>query len=96
MNITPIYDHFMHCWFVFAYNQLSLVVGWFEVEQMGNLRFFSPVLREEGAWVVITVIIWIARPCVAYWEDSTKLCYVVHECAMYKPLSPQPCYMTNS
>ena len=30
----------------------SLVVGWFEVELMRNLRFLMSVLCEEGAWVV--------------------------------------------
>jgi len=38
---------------------------------------------------VITVIVWIVRPCVAYWADSAELCYEVYECAICKPLSPQ-------
>jgi len=32
---------------------------------------------EEGVWVVITAIVWIARPCVAY---VAKLNYEVFEC----------------
>jgi len=26
-----------------------------------------------GSWVVITAIMWIARPCVAYWVNSAEL-----------------------
>ena len=74
MNVIPIYDHFMYCWLVYANSKLSLVVRWFEVELMRNLRFLWLVLCAEGAWVVITVIVLIVRSCVAYWADSAKLC----------------------
>jgi len=52
MNIMPIYDHFLYCWFVHVDIEPSLVVGCFEVELMRNLRFLWSVLCEEGAWVV--------------------------------------------
>ena len=39
-------------WFVQVNIEPSLVVGWFKVELMRNLRFLWSVLCEEGAWVV--------------------------------------------
>ena len=48
MNIIPMYDRFLYCWFVHVNIEPSLVVGWFEVELMRNLRFLWSVLCEEG------------------------------------------------
>jgi len=39
MNVTPMYDGFMYYWFVHANIEPSLVVGWFEVELLRDLRF---------------------------------------------------------
>jgi len=39
MNIISIYDHSMYYWFVHVNIELSLVVGWFEVELLIGLRF---------------------------------------------------------
>ena len=66
----------------------SLVVGWFEVELMRNWGSCGRccVRREPGFW--ITTIVWIEKPCMAYWVYSTKLCYEVYECAMCEPLTP--------
>jgi len=33
---------------------------------MSSSRTCGRLLREEGVWVVITTIVWIARPCVAH------------------------------
>jgi len=52
MNVIPIYDRSVYFWFVHVNIKPSLVVGWFEVELMRNLRFLWSVLCEEGAWVV--------------------------------------------
>ena len=52
MNIIPMHDCFLYCWFVHVDIELSLVVGWFEVELMRNLRFLWSVLCEEGVRVV--------------------------------------------
>ena len=46
------YDRFLYCWFVHANIESRLVVGWFEVELMRNLRFFWSMLCEEGVRVV--------------------------------------------
>ena len=40
------------------------------------------VLWEDGVYVCI------AKPCVAHWADSAKLCYEVYECAICKPFPP--------
>ena len=50
---------------------------------MSGSRSYGRLLYEEGVWVVITAIVWIARPCVAYWADSTQLCYEVYQCATW-------------
>jgi len=60
------YDRFVYCWFVHVNIEPSLVGGWFEVELLNGLRFLWSVLCEEEERVVITAIVWIARPCVAY------------------------------
>ena len=52
MNVIPIYDRSMYYWFVHVNIEPSLVVGWFEVELMRNLKLLWSVLCEEGAWVV--------------------------------------------
>jgi len=44
---------------------------------MSGLRPCGRLQCEEGVWVVITAIIWIARPCVAH---VAKLNYEVFEC----------------
>ena len=61
MNVITIYD-----WFAYVITKTRLVVGCFKVELLRYLSFLYSLLYEEGAWVVITVIMWIARPCVAY------------------------------
>ena len=48
-----IYDGFMYYWFVHANIEPSLIVEWFEVELLRDLRFLWLVLYEEGAWVMI-------------------------------------------
>ena len=52
VNVMPIYDRFMHGWFVYVNIEPSLVVGWFEMELMRNLRLLWSVLCEEVARVV--------------------------------------------
>ena len=54
-------------------------------ELLRNLRSLWSVLYEEGAWVVITAIMWIARPCVVYWVNFAKLCFEVYKCASCEP-----------
>jgi len=39
MNVKLVYDGFMYYWFVCANTELSLIVGWFEVELLRVLRF---------------------------------------------------------
>ena len=65
VNVMPIYNRFIYCWFVYINIEPSLVVGWFEVELLSDLRFLWSVLCEEGDRVVNCSIVWIARPCVA-------------------------------
>ena len=38
-NVMLIYDGFMNYWFVHVNIELSLVVGWFEVELLSDSRF---------------------------------------------------------
>jgi len=52
MNVMLIYDHFMYYWFVHANIELSLVVGWLDVELLSGLKFLWSVLSKEGVWVV--------------------------------------------
>ena len=52
MNVIPIFDGFMYYWFVYANIEPSLIVRWFEVELIRNLRFLRSVLYEEGAWLM--------------------------------------------
>ena len=52
VNVMPICDRFMYCWFVYINIEPSLLVGWFEVELLSDLRFMWSVLREEGDRVV--------------------------------------------
>ena len=52
MNVMPIYDRFMYCWFVYANIKPNLVVGWLEMKLMSDSRILWPVLCEEGAWAV--------------------------------------------
>ena len=92
----PIYDRFLYCCFVHVNIELSLVVGWFKVELMRKLRFLWSVLCKEGAWVVITTIMCIARQCVAYWADSAELCYGVLWMCYLWTISLSMCYMTDS
>jgi len=53
MNVTPVYDGFMHYCFVCPSTEPSLVVRWFEAELLRALRFLWLVLCEEGARVMI-------------------------------------------
>ena len=73
MNVIPLYDRFMYCWFVCANIKPSLVAGWLEVELFSGLRFCGRccVRREFG--LLSAAIVWIARPCVAHWADSADL-----------------------
>ena len=52
MNVIPIYDRSMYYWFVLANIELSLVVGWLEVELLSGLMFLWSLLCEEGVWIV--------------------------------------------
>ena len=52
MNVILIYDRHMCYWFVLVNIELSLVVGWFEVELLSCLRLLWSVLCEEGYMVV--------------------------------------------
>jgi len=52
MNVMPIYDRFMYCWFVYVNIEPSLTVGWFEVELLSGLRLLWSVLCEERDRVV--------------------------------------------
>jgi len=67
------------------YYWTELIVGWLKVELLRNLRSLWSVLCEEGAWVVITAIVWIARPCVAYWVNFAELCFEVRKCTSCEP-----------
>ena len=49
---------------------------------MSGSRSYGWLLCEEGVWVVITAIMWIARPCVAH---VAKLNYEVFECVHVHP-----------
>jgi len=48
------------------------------------------LLREEGVWVVITAMVWIARPCVAH-------CVVemITKCLDVLCTNPSPFYVIN-
>ena len=48
----PIYDRSMYYWFVYVNIEPSLVVGWFGVELLSDLRLLWSVLCEEGDRVV--------------------------------------------
>jgi len=52
MNIIPMYDRFVYCWFVHVNIKPSLVIGWFEMELLSDLSFLWSVLYEEGDRVV--------------------------------------------
>jgi len=52
MNIIPMYDRCVYCWFVHVNIEASLVVGRFEVELLCGLRFLWSVLYEEGDSIV--------------------------------------------
>jgi len=58
--------------------ETELVVGWLQVELMRAFEVLCGqccARTEPGLW--LTAIVWIVRPCVAYWADSTKLNYGV-------------------
>ena len=46
------YDCFVYFWLIHVNIEPSLVVGWFEVELLSDLRFLWLVLCEEGDRVV--------------------------------------------
>ena len=52
VNVMPIYDRLMYCWFVYVNIEPSLVVGWFEVELLSDLRLLWSVLCDKGDRVV--------------------------------------------
>jgi len=49
MNVTFVYDSFMYYWFVYGNIELSLVVGWFKVKLLSNLRFLWWLLCDKRA-----------------------------------------------
>jgi len=56
--------------------ETEVVVGWFELE----LRVVrGPVVGcyVRRVWVVITAILWIARPCVAHYIEIIMKCFNV-------------------
>jgi len=56
---------------------------------MSDLRSCGRLLCEEGVWVVITAIVWIAMSCVAY---VAKLNYEVFKCVH---VHPYPFYVSK-
>jgi len=48
----PMYDRFVFFWLIHVNIEWSLVVGWFEVELLSDLRFLLSMLCEEGDRVV--------------------------------------------
>jgi len=53
MNVAFISDGVIYCWIVYGTIELSLVVGWFEVKLLRDMRLLWLMLCKEGAWVVI-------------------------------------------
>ena len=51
---------------------------------MSGPRTCGELLCTEGVWVVITTIVWIARPCVAHCVEMIMKCLNV----LYVNLSP--------
>ena len=41
---------------------------------MSGSRTCGQLLCEEGVWVVITAIVWIARPCLAHRVEMIMKC----------------------
>ena len=70
----PIDDRSIYYWFVHVNIELSLVVRWFEVKLMRNLRFSWSVLCEEGAWVVSCCN---CLDCEAMYGSLSRFCQVV-------------------
>ena len=64
MNIMPIYDCSVYCRFEYVNIEQSLVVGWFEVELLSDLRLLWSVLCEEGDRVVNYRNRVDSKPCV--------------------------------